>query len=156
MNRKSSLFYIQQPLRKKFNEDKAQKEFKAYFADPSRFELNIYFGENLVKEIKDSDSRRPNLETGKINIDKSRNVLEYEDGEAAIVNVSAFSIKSLYGMHFESLLSKNLRYHIKAGNNIDKDISKSIKNNRNDFWLKNNGITIICEDFNVSGAEVRL
>lgn len=143
-------------LKKNFNEDKAQKEFKALFSNPSRFELYIYFGENLVQEIKDSDSRQPDVESGKIYIDKSKNILEYEDGEAAIVNVSAFSIKSLYGIYFESLLSKNLRYHIKAGSNIDKDISNSIKKNSDDFWFKNNGITIICEDFDVSGTEVKL
>ena len=54
-----------------------------------------------------------------------------------------------------NLLSRNLRYHI-AGRDIDKAIAATINNDPDSFWLKNNGITIICDDFDIDGKEVRL
>lgn len=95
------------------------------------------------------------MESGKLHIDCSDNYLIYSDNEAIIVNVSAFCIKELYGTHALTLLSKNLRYHV-AGANIDKAIRTSIQTSPDDFWFKNNGITIICDDFTVSGTEVKL
>ncbi len=76
------------------------------------------------------------------------------DDNAVIVNVSAFSIKSLYAQHNISLLAKNLRYHIKG--KIDKDIAETIHKDPESFWRKNNGITIICDDFCIDGKEVKL
>ncbi|MCR4998021.1 MAG: AIPR family protein [Butyrivibrio sp.] len=74
---------------------------------------------------------------------------------AAIVNVSALSIKKLYAQHHTNLLARNLRYHV-SGANVDKAIEESINNNPEWFWLKNNGITIICDDFDLDGKEVKL
>ena len=75
--------------------------------------------------------------------------------DAAIVNVSAYSIKQLYAEHNTNLLSQNLRYHV-SGGNIDKEIRDTIKSAPALFWLKNNGITIICDDFRIDGKEVHL
>ena len=108
----------------------------------------------MEDEIKESESRRPTIDTGKVRIDGSNNKLEYGDG-AVIVNVSAYSIKHLYAKHNTNLLSRNLRYHV-AGREIDKAIAETISRDPDTFWLKNNGITIICEDFKVDGREVKL
>ena len=136
--------------------DRVEKKFREQFTDSSQFELSIYFCSDIENEIKESESRRPTVETGKIKIDKACNVLYYGEDEAfAIVNVSAFSIKTLYAQHSLNLLARNLRYHI-AGREIDQAISLSIKDNPESFWLKNNGITIICDEFRVSGREVKL
>ncbi len=91
---------------------------------------------------------------GKIKIDARDNYLLYGD-DAAMVNVSAFSIKSLYAQHNNNLLARNLRYHI-AGREIDRSIAETIRDNPESFWLKNNGITIVCDDFEIDGKEVRL
>ena len=85
---------------------------------------------------------------------KKRNWLCYGD-KAVIVNASAFSIKTLYAQHNIQLLSKNLRYHI-AGREIDQGINETIRTAPESFWMKNNGITIICDDFEPDGREVRL
>ena len=53
------------------------------------------------------------------------------------------------------LLAKNLRYHI-AGRDIDKGIEDTINNSPESFWQKNNGITIVCDDFNIDGREAKL
>ena len=54
-----------------------------------------------------------------------------------------------------NLLSRNLRYHV-SGRDIDKGINETIRENPESFWLKNNGITIICDEFDIDGKEVKL
>lgn len=134
--------------------DRVIKKFREQFSDSSQFEIDILFGADIEEEIKESESRRPTVENGKIAIDAANNALAYGE-DAVIVNVSAFSIKQLYAEHNTNLLSRNLRYHI-AGRNIDKAIEETIQNDPEQFWLRNNGITIICDEFNVSGKVVHL
>lgn len=136
------------------NRKRIEKRFREQFTDSSRFEVTIYFGNDIEEEIRESESRRPSVEIGKIAIDVAGNYLQYGD-EAIIVNASAFSIKTLYAQHSINLLSKNLRYHIKA-KDIDRSIRDTIQNSPETFWFKNNGITIICDDFKVDGKEVKL
>lgn len=134
--------------------DRVIKKFREQFSDSSQFEVDILFGADIEEEIKESESRRPTVENGKIAIDEANNALTYGE-DAVIVNVSAFSIKQLYAEHNTNLLSRNLRYHI-AGRDIDKAIEETIQNDPEQFWLRNNGITIICDEFNVSGKVVHL
>ena len=126
--------------------------------DTSATEIDIFFADNIVDEIKESILRKPSVEYGKIQIDEAGNYLAYGD-DAVIVNVSAFSIKELYDEHNIVLLSQNLRYHIKgkvAGVDLDKAIKATMNDKPASFWLKNNGITIICDDFRIDGCEVKL
>ena len=122
--------------------------------DTNKFELRVSFDNDICEEIKDAESRRPDVESGVLNIDEANNYLSYND-EAIIANVSAMSIKRLYALNGVNLLAKNLRYHV-AGKNIDDAIKKSIENSPEEFWFKNNGITIICDKFFVSGKEIKL
>ena len=39
---------------------------------------------------------------------------------------------------------------------VDTDILNTIRYNPASFWLKNNGITIICDDFRIDGTEIHL
>lgn len=102
-----------------------RKKFRRLFTDSSRFEISLFFGKDIEEEIAESESRRPTVEQGKIQIDRAGNYLEYGD-DAVIVNASAFSIKTLYA-----------RYNIQ-------------------LLAKNNGITIVCDYFNIDGREVKL
>ena len=136
--------------------DRLDKVFKNLIpVGNDKYELRVYFADDIVEEIKESESRRPTVETGKLVIDKAKNCLWYGDEDAVIVSVSAYCIKELYALHFQNLLSKNLRFHVN-GPNVDKGIDETIKNDPEDFWFKNNGLTIICDDFEVSGKEVKL
>ena len=123
-------------------------------SDAARFEFKIYFGKDIEDEIKESESRRPTVEFGKVRIDERDNYLMYGD-DAAIVNVSAFSIKTLYAIHMNNLLSQTLPYHVR-GRDIDKGIQDTIKDFPELFWMMNNGITIICDSFDIDGREVKL
>ena len=147
------VFYTSAP-QNRIRKDRLEKKFKEEFDDSSNIELSIYFGVDLVSEIKESESRRPTVESGKVFIDVANNCLWYGE-DAAIVNVSAFSIKSLYAQHNTNLLSRNLRYHV-SGREIDRGIDETIRNCPETFWFKNNGITIICDDFDIDGREVKL
>ena len=134
--------------------DKIDRAFKALIPNSDKFELRVLYADDVCDEIKEAESRRPTVESGKIVIDASNNYLEYGD-EAVIANVSAFCIKELYGKHGLNLLAKNLRYHV-AGSNIDRAIKDSIKNDPDMFWFKNNGLTIICDEFDISGNQIKL
>lgn len=134
--------------------DRIEKRFRDQFSDSSMYDVIIMFGQDIEEAIKESESRRPTVENGKINIDETDNYLLYRE-DAVIVNVSAFSVKLLYAQHGTNLLARNLRYHV-AGRNIDKEISETIKDTPEMFWLKNNGITIICDNFVIDGKQVKL
>lgn len=99
----------------------------------------------MKEEISESESVSLAVESGKIKIDETNNYLMYGDESAVIVNVSAYSIKKLYARHNTNLLAQNLRYYLK-NREIDKDIKKTIENHSEDFWYRNNGITIICDE----------
>ena len=134
--------------------DRLEKALYSKLTDRSKFELIVLFDVDIIEEIKEAESRRSSVASGKIDIDVANNWLKYKD-MAAIVNVSALSIKKLYAQHHTNLLARNLRYHV-SGANVDRAIEDSINNNAELFWLKNNGITIICDGFELDGKEVKL
>lgn len=122
--------------------------------DEDTYELRVFFGKDIEEEIKESESRRPYVEKGSLMLDKKENYLEYGDG-ATIVNISAKSLKKLYATHLNNLLSMNLRYFTKK-QDIDSEIKETMNSEPSCFWYKNNGITIICEDYKIDGIELKL
>lgn len=139
------------------------KSIKNHFSSligDDNIKLEIYFEANLVEKIIEFDSLRRTVSAGKILIDMKDNFLLYsenndEESDAIIVNGSAWSIKELYSRHHLALFAQNLRFFV-SSRNIDNDIKKSIDQYKKKFWYKNNGITIICEDYDVSGKEIHL
>ena len=148
------VFYTSAPQKKNIDKADIEKKFREQFTPLDAIEVSIFFADDIKKAIVNAQAQRPTVESGKILIDDKDNYLLYGD-KAIIVNVSARSIKDLYARHGTNLLSLNLRYHINGGK-IDKEIRETIKNNPESFWLKNNGITIICDDFELDGREVHL
>ncbi|MBE8951808.1 MAG: AIPR family protein [Quinella sp. 1Q7] len=148
------VFYTAAPRKKSINAVDIEKKFREQFTIFDAIELSLMFVDDVAKDIKESEDRRPTVESGKLAIDRKGNFLRYGD-DAVIVNASAFSIKELYATHGTNLLALNLRYHI-SGGKIDKEIRETIKNTPESFWLKNNGITIICDDFRIDGTIVHL
>ncbi len=143
------VFYTSAP-KNRIDLRRIKSKFLDMLNDTNAIKLDIFFAADIEDDIKESMLRKPSVEYGKIHIDEAGNYLAYGD-EAVIVNVSAFSIKELYDEHNIALLARNLRYHIKgkaAGLDIEKDSAS--------FWLKNNGITIICDDFEIDGCIVKL
>lgn len=137
-----------------------ESKFMELFSDTSKIELHVLFASDIVAEIREAESRRPTIESGEILIDQEGNILRYGE-EAVIVNVSAMSVKKLYAMHGNTLLARNLRYHIAASKsgtvvNVDKAIDSTINTAPSHFWMRNNGITIICDSFRIDGRKISL
>ena len=84
-----------------------------------------------------------------------KNYLKYGDN-GIIVNIKASSLKNLYKKHKDKgLFSYNLREFI-SQKAVDDGINKTIKEEKDNFWFYNNGITIGCEDFSNNGDNIKL
>lgn len=143
---------IKDALLKRISELKKKKEF-------SSFEITIYDKVDIEKKeiLSYSDSDLVVEDSIQIFLNKNdkNNMLAYgENGR--IVNVKATSIKYLYEKYADSgLFSYNLREHV-AQKNVDEGIELTIKNDKDNFWFYNNGITIGCEHFDESGNKIKL
>lgn len=137
---------------KKINKLREKPEFSSFEliihdkADIERKEILSYSDRDLVEE----DAVQIFL-----NKENKNDKLSYGEN-GIIVNVKATSIKSLYEKHSDSgLFSYNLREHV-SQKNVDEGIELTIKNDKDNFWFYNNGITIGCEDFIESGNKIKL
>lgn len=133
---------------------KLEKALYSKLPDSSKFELVVLFDKDIIEQIKESESLKSSVESGNIVIDSAENRIIYNN-YAAMVNVSAFSIKKLYSLHNTNLLARNLRYHV-PGKDVDEAIENSINNEPELFWLKNNGITIVCDNFKFVENKIEL
>lgn len=149
-------FYTSAP-KKGIRTKTIEKKFNDTFKDTEKYELRLLFAEDVVEEIKEAEATKALVESDCIDLDRAGNILYYGDDDqfSAIVNVSAFSLKKLYAKYSNVLLSRNLRYFIRK-QDIDNAIKETIKDNPDSFWFKNNGITIICDDFDISGKELKM
>jgi hypothetical protein len=135
------------------NINRLEKIVEEQYKDQNKYNLKIYFDKDIVEEIKEAESLRDSVETGKLTIDEPDNFLQYDQDK--IFNISAFSLKELYSKEGLNLLSKNLRYYLKK-KDIDKGIASTIANEKNRFWHKNNGLTIICDNYRSDGRIIHL
>lgn len=88
-------------------------------------------------------------------LSETSNSLKYGEN-GLIVNISALSLKHLYEKHGQNgLFSYNLREHI-SQKSVDEGIEKTIKEDKDNFWFYNNGITIGCKDFSVDGYKMKI
>ena len=155
------VFYTSAPKLNNRTVERIKTKFLEAFLDTDAIEVQILFATDIKKEIDEAASWKSIVDNGKISIEKRadhpKNYLLYGDN-AVIVSVSAFSIKKLYAEHKTNLLALNLRYHIKERkrDGVDNAIKTTIENNPESFWLKNNGITIICDEFRIDGMVVHL
>ena len=136
----------------RIDELKNKKEF-------SSFDITIYDKEDINRREVISYSDRDLVEEDAIKIflnnGNKNDILAYGEN-GIIVNVKATSIKSLYEKHSENgLFSYNLREHV-TDKAVDEGIEQTIKNEKDNFWFYNNGITIGCEDFRKDGDKIKL
>lgn len=143
---------LNESILEKIDELKNKKEF-------SSFDITIYDKEDINRHEVISYSDRDLVEEDAIKIflnnGNKNDMLAYSEN-GIIVNVKATSIKSLYEKHSENgLFSYNLREHV-ADKSVDEGIEQTIKNDKDNFWFYNNGITIGCEDFRKDGDKIKL
>lgn len=126
----------------------------------SSFELSIYDQRDIQRKETFSYSDSSSLvKEGSIklflNSNSKNDELNYGEN-GIIVNVRATSIKDLYTRYSEEgLFSYNLREHI-SQKNVDEAIELTIKQDSENFWFYNNGITIGCGNYSRDGNKVKL
>ena len=119
------------------------------------YNSTISFGDDIEATIQANISPFDFVDNGFLRVDSSDNVLKFNE-TSFICNISAKSLKDLWVKEGKKgLLAMNLRYHVK-GANVDEKIEDSIINDSKDFWYLNNGIIIVCSDFNFVNNELRL
>lgn len=144
------VFFTSYQPKNKNERNKLEKSTKKYFPD---YEVEMYYHSDIEAQIEQCDNTNTCVDYDKIAIDRKDNYLQYED--SVIVNVSALSLQDLYTRRRNGLLGLNLRYYVK-NKNVDTGIEETIKKDSENFWYKNNGILIICEDFDPDGKEIKL
>lgn len=118
-------------------------------------QATIQFGDDIVGVFESNIAPFDYVPEGKLLIDDHNNVLKYKNN-SFICNISAKSLKKIWKSDGNrGLLAMNLRYYVKS-KNIDEKIEDSIMLNGNNFWYLNNGIIIVCDDYNIVKNELRL
>ena len=119
--------------------------------DPYEFEIN--FQQDISEQIEGVDNEKLFIESGKLEIDARDNYLKYQN--SVIVNISAQSLQLLQLKYGKSLLGMNLRYYIRQ-KSVDDGIKETVEKEPDTFWYKNNGVIIVCDDYEIDGTELKL
>lgn len=109
----------------------------------------IVFGDDIVDEITQTVSDKKCVEESVLELQGENNFLTYGNEKSLITNISAKSLKENYKRYSKAgLLAMNLRFYV-SNKKVDEDITKSIRKCGNEFWYLNNGIIIVCEDYEI-------
>lgn len=121
-------------------------------------DLEVYYGDEIIGKIESSLTSNRYVPEDFLIIDNPSNSLKFDNGNAAIFNISAISLKNLFFRHANGLFGMNLRlFDGKAKKNkVDAGIRKTIEEYPNWFWYLNNGLVIACKDFHVEENENKL
>lgn len=144
------VFFTSYVPKNKRERSKIEKGISALFA---QYELEMDFGTDIEAQIETVDNGKLCVDYDKLEIDRKDNYLEYED--SIIVNISAQSLQDLQNRRRNGLLGMNLRYYIHQ-KNVDDGIQRTISTEPENFWYKNNGIIIICDNFAIDGKVLKL
>ena len=125
------------------------------------YNTNVFYGEDIEDAIETMDRPREFVEEGEVKRDMESQMLSYHlPGEPQpkgyIANVFASSVSELFVRYNEhGLFAQNLRTFI-PNKKVDDGITDTIQMSPDQFWLKNNGITIACSDCRVDGNRIVL
>lgn len=144
------IFFTSFSPRDKRSRNKIEKSVRSNFKN---YDLEFAFRQDIEDQVELIENGRKFVDYDRLFIDKPDNYLEYED--SIICNISASSLQDLSTRRRNGLLGMNLRYYVRK-KDVDTGIEKSIKKDSGNFWYKNNGILIVCEDFDIDGKELKL
>ena len=144
------VFFTSYQPKNKRERNKLDKSMRDYF---SKYDLEMNFQSDIEAQIELCDNGKLCVDYDKIAIDDKNNYLKYED--SIIVNISALSLQELQNRRRNGLLGMNLRYYVRQ-KAVDTGIEKTIHKEPEKFWYKNNGILIICDDYEIDGKEIKL
>ncbi|QPJ84502.1 hypothetical protein HH195_00615 [Sarcina sp. JB2] len=127
-----------------------EKNMKTYF---TKYDLELNFRTEVESQIELCNNGKLFVDRDKLVLDKENNYLQYED--SIIVNISAQSLQELQNRRRNGLLGMNLRYYVRQ-KAVDSGIERTISKEPQNFWYKNNGILIVCENYKLNGIEIEL
>ncbi len=117
---------------------------------------HISFGYDLEYEILEIENPKEYVDDAVIEIDSSDNCVLYGNEKSILVNISAKSVQRLYEQYgYRGLFAQNLRYYVK-NTRIDDNIILSIQEKPEIFWYLNNGIIIICDNYEIDKNAILL
>lgn len=122
--------------------------------DPVRIEL-IDAEEIVKKLINNRKTKKPVVDL----MYKKEECFEFAKSKGkkapyAVASVNIVSLYEAYKEHKGAIFAQNLRYFLGRGGKINKEIIETIRTKeRDNFWYYNNGLTIVCDDFNVREKE---
>jgi len=119
------------------------------------YQIDIFFRNQIEKQIQNVKEPKRYVEEGKIKFDRSNNYITYGEN-GLLVSVYASSLKKLYNMYRDEGLFEQISLYYIRNKKIDENIKYSLKKKKDKFWFLNNGIIIGCKDFSVDGNEVKL
>ncbi len=141
---------------------KVRKYLSETEADAKPHHLGITYAlviaDDLEGAILETESPRPYVDSASINIDKADNICHFGDEDSMVVNISAKSVRELYEhYHYAGLFAQNLRYYVRMPN-VDTPIQETIATCPDKFWYFNNGIIIICDNYQIlpNSEEIKL
>ena len=143
-------FFTSYQTKSKKERNKIDKALKTHFSD---LDVELQFATDIETTIDLCDNGKLCVEYDKLEMDEKDNYLVYED--SVIVNISALSLQDLQNRRRNGLLGMNLRYYTKQ-KNVDEGIKTTIQNDYENFWYKNNGILIVCDDYEFDGKVIKL
>ena len=143
-------FFTSYQPKNKRERNKIEKNIKTYF---DKYDLEMNFRTEVESQIELCDNGKLFVEYDKLELDRKDNYLEYED--SVIVNISAKSLQELQNRRRNGLLGMNLRYYVRQ-KAVDSGIETTINKEPENFWYKNNGILIVCDDYDLDGTVIKL
>lgn len=115
---------------------------------------HISFGSDIEYEIMEIEDPKEYVEEATITIDNPSNYMSFGNEQSIIVNISARSLKGLYEQYgYRGLFAQNLRYYVKNAK-IDGNIIESIQEHPENFWYYNNGVILVCDDYQINGNSI--
>lgn len=117
------------------------------------YELEMNFRIDVEAQIETVDNGKLCVDYDKLELDRKDNFLRYEG--SIIANISAQSLQSLQNRRRNGLLGMNLRYYVRQ-KTVDDGIQQTIAREPENFWYKNNGIIIVCDDYEIDGKVLKL
>lgn len=127
------------------------------------FNIDLYFEEDILENIKNTNTSKGFVDEAILKIDQPNNWLRYSNisnsshvRDSIVVNISAKSIRNLWIEHSNNLLGMNIRFYVKRKKIDDKIHESMVNENNKEFWIKNNGLVILCEDYKINGENIEL
>jgi hypothetical protein len=135
------------------NKKERNKKERIMSSHAPNYDTEFDFKDDIETQIGLCESGKLCVDYDKLEIDDKNNCLKYED--SIIVNVSARSLQELQNRRRNGILGMNLRFYVRQ-KAVDSGIEKTIHTQPENFWYKNNGLVIVCDDYNIDGKEVKL